>query len=821
MSPIPNKPFFPSQFSLVTREGELIVDGCRDSTILRGFSIHSLLPRLLPLLDGTATVDKLCGALQDISRHDLIQVLGLLTERGLIQELDWELRTPLTRDAIGHLRRLIWAGSDCNSTIAADEAIARDGIWLLCDERGYTLTGQLRDLLLRCGEELVEIHSPEDLDHLSSRLSSQDHFQVIAVEIGEAAWLSTVDAWCRLHACEWLRIALREEREGAELGPLFGPDLACYRCFAANVAQGVPERKPTPTADVCAHLVWAGIAATTVIYQRASAECTFLTYGMRRYNIGRWNSTDLVAPSISTCPHCDGSQTVSPARADTSNLSDLAREPYGYETYVGARALLPAFSIATPDDGHQASLVRRPGRLAPWDLDATPPEAHGYWKIALREILQMTVGVRGQSGPGGRPKRWCAAAGNLGSPELYTLVQEGPSAGAYYYHPLDNALCRLRGVDSSIPVRRMIEEAQLGRFMDPSEVVVAIVAGYDRLKPKYGCFGYRLSILDVGVALSQMSMLAAQHGLYLSAVTLFDEAVFHEAFCLNPTLNPVVTVAILSATPHPKQVQPHRARHPAPSNIVVPKKQTQRSWWEMNVEELTDSLLVGRSELSLASNLAYATEPARQVRRQDIATGILLPPSAPFDMTIFRRVIASRTSVRSFANLPITVSQIGSIVAAANLATPFPIRLADRAVGPLRLLVYVNNADGLPNGFYHYCAENHSLMRHDTVRDESIHGVYLQAELGSAPLHLFIGSFPQDAASYSDPGLYRARSLYAATAAHRASIAAVSVGLNGTLVAGIRPRSLGYLFGSSPLASCVIAFVAGIAHDQDIKFAVE
>jgi hypothetical protein len=156
------------------------------------------------------------------------------------------------------------------------------------------------------------------------------------------------------------------------------------------------------------------------------------------------------------------------------------------------------------------------------------------------------------------------------------------------------------------------------------------------------------------------------------------------------------------------------------------------------------------------------------------------------------------------------MAQMSTVIAAAHPMQRLPTSVGTIDGSSFKLLIYVHAANGVPRGFYDYCTQSHSLLARKTDHNCTIGDAYLQDDFCSAPLHIFIGCHLHSADSYSDPEFYRVRLFHAGILAHRAAIASGSVGLGGTIVAGIRPRSLSFMASLSHLESYALAFVAGI-----------
>ena len=80
----PNRPLLAPWYRLVGDGDRLLLEHAQSVVVLEGAAVRILLPRLLPLLDGTRCVDDLAERLGEAARPAIVAALGLLAERGLV-----------------------------------------------------------------------------------------------------------------------------------------------------------------------------------------------------------------------------------------------------------------------------------------------------------------------------------------------------------------------------------------------------------------------------------------------------------------------------------------------------------------------------------------------------------------------------------------------------------------------------------------------------------------------------------------------------------------------------------------------------------------
>jgi bacteriocin biosynthesis cyclodehydratase domain-containing protein len=85
---IPDRPLLAPWYRFVEDGDRLLLEHARSVVVLEGGAVRTLLPELLPLLDGTRTLDELAGRLGEAIRPAVERALELLTANGLLLEGD-------------------------------------------------------------------------------------------------------------------------------------------------------------------------------------------------------------------------------------------------------------------------------------------------------------------------------------------------------------------------------------------------------------------------------------------------------------------------------------------------------------------------------------------------------------------------------------------------------------------------------------------------------------------------------------------------------------------------------------------------------------
>ena len=82
----PSRPLLAPWYRAVGHEDRLLLEYAHSLVVLEGAAVRTLLPPLLPLLDGTRTLDELAARLGPAARPAIETAIELLRERGLLVE---------------------------------------------------------------------------------------------------------------------------------------------------------------------------------------------------------------------------------------------------------------------------------------------------------------------------------------------------------------------------------------------------------------------------------------------------------------------------------------------------------------------------------------------------------------------------------------------------------------------------------------------------------------------------------------------------------------------------------------------------------------
>ncbi|WP_436535063.1 nitroreductase family protein [Actinoplanes sp. HUAS TT8] len=477
-------------------------------TVLRGRSAVQLIPRLLPLLDGTRTVEELGELLPRVPLKTLHACVSLLYVSGLLQDGPiGEAVEVIPAEVAGYLGRNLDTTRVNRSRNQACERLARTRV--LIAGTG-PLAAMLRTELAGAG---ADAHA-----WTGDALTTGD--LVVAVDDGNTTALTEVEEACRKAGIGWLRTAVGADR--AEIGPLFDARYSCcYDCFARN--RTAPAGEPSAVRAA----IWAALAATETVHLLARVGEVPSMQVCTVYDLGEWSRQVIGAYRRPGCPTC----LPADPRAETD------RSPLAHR-YEQAVTFPPREWLNLKE--HQAHY--RPANHAlqrynkQYQAAARLPLGDG----SLSHLLRRTAGLRdlGDRALPGQVSRWSPTGGNLGSVQAYLLALDvdGLDPAWYFYQRADHTLGRVRAATAG--VCPALEET------GPSALLV-LTGALGVVAAKYHDFAYRILGLDAGVALAQLSAVAATRGVTTRFAARWDDAAFHDALRLDPDAEPVTAVVAL------------------------------------------------------------------------------------------------------------------------------------------------------------------------------------------------------------------------------------------------------------------------------------
>jgi SagB-type dehydrogenase family enzyme len=833
---IPLKPRFLEGCTVVPFNHGLIIDGMRHLVVLRGADAVEVLPRMIPFMDGSHTLEEITSSLPDCTRQRVLGAISVLAERGLVEEgpLSGADVSSDQLKTVAYLRRQSGAPAKAGMSIEVARRLSRATIILTTPEPDAHHTNQLASVLRNSGLQDVRTRGLQEIEQWTVNKENHANLLVVALAWGDrdCDWLESLNSLCTKQNLAWLRIAVDTAKNYADLGPRFlEGETPCFRCFTA--VHGAEARKIVQTA--LDHLVpfWIGVAANEIIYQCAGIELHAAGAGFRRYVLSDWTYKELVTPRLPGCERCRMPLAATVIHDELMRPRPMIGTPFIYDEYMAHRL----DTLAA--DGGDGGFIYNPELplqmkhiptaqhwvLGSKSLEAACADLESGWEAGqqgltlehLSILLQMTAGLQpGNNLPA--PKRWSATAGNLGSVELYIAVSRvaGIEPGMYYYEAQAHSLARLN------PCRNEAEAGEppaLFLMEQPgheADALVIFTAAYHRVKKKYGSFAYRLIHLDAGVAMSQLRLVASYLRIHCSAAEFKGDDRGRALLYLDPDDEQITGAIAISRR---SQIAPDFGRSALPQATECrPVWAKEPSFYcGLDASSITALLLNEEQQGAIyESREAFGTPDTWPKASIELAPGMgqLIPLPAP----AARRgewspvTLKSRRSVRSYTPqsvLPQTLSNVLSCVRSAR--TGSDCDLWSRM--ELTILVFASNVSGLTRGLFTYRPDDDCLIRHENVNESTdLQAIYVQPELASAPVHIFLVANHAAVSTCFGARGYRKLLTRLGETIHMIATAALFENLRGTIVAGLRQTALRQLFELNGYTQAsVVAYPAGHA----------
>lgn len=807
---------FLPELALVPQGSSVIVDGAADLIRLTDRSDPTL-GALLPLIDGTKTIDDLARAIGRPSEQ-VGSALEALAERGLVELVSaapaaapHDPVRPATT-TLGFLRRFASVTRHSPNGQHAYERLRASVVFVTEPTLG-TASTLLESLLLHSGVGTVHRVPASQLAAAFDRRDSSNAICISLIATGdEASTAQEIAVRCRPAGARWLPAFLDVEAGHADVGPLCsGQDMPCEECVAALRRNRLlrPASIGNGSGDQIA--MWVSLIALETIYEITRIAVSHLTQGFRRFDLSTWIPKDISIYRCQDCPRCGAvaprHDDVSERRAVIANGAGAPRvEPAViFEEIVSARANVVAASDIARDRTRVGAMLGRqtkrlptcrrvaletsaafPGTDIADSLHRQPPTKAVVTMADLSALLERSVGIRADGRAKGTPTRWAASGGNLGSAEAYVYVRRVAdlAQGLYFYQAGDHSLACIEWIEDE--VARSLG-ALFARVAGPAaDVVIVLTAALHRLTPKYGPFGYRLAHFDAGVAASQMMAVGVALGLDCLFSGATAEPVLSASLGLRPH-DEISTglVAIRSVSASSADLRgPAVIQRDADSHVPAPPPRPYDDFAEISAADVFKMLLEDGLRADTTPVVACAP-PELTARLTGNACGCdhdgVPLPEAERRTCALGDVLERRESVRVFSPAPLSSAALSQ-----TLRIAWPSGIEEAWKERLSLTVCVRRVDGLPAGVYRYCADHYQLLpiRHGLSNAEAAE-LFVQAELADAPVHLWIaGDLAAACAAESTPG-YRRLLLHAGIVVHRLSFATFATGGVGTMVAGV------------------------------------
>lgn len=819
------RPRFLRELVWVPVEDRIIVDGSDRLHILKPGTNPELLQKLILLMDGSRTVSELESAFSSVPAQDLHVAVSQLSSYGLVEDGDSNPAGIANIQTLSFLRRYVGATrANCNG-LEAYERLLRSNVLILASGKGTQDASILQALLKRTGIGRVELLAEEAFYSkiMQNRVLPKDTL-VIAASLSAEDYErnAALDEWCFERRISWLHAVVDENANYADIGPVFnGPETPCYRCYHAmhSVKLGC-ETSPAEHSPALDSTCLLAMLAVEITYLLSRIGPVLSGRDFRRYDLNTGDSKVLRCSRLPDCHLCQPLLAAAP-KVGVSASQTTIDTAIIFEDFAG----LPSRSLAPfgPPPSEHSMIPLYQSKHLPnckhWDLSHEVPELREDILEILRSgkassgrpltiddltvLLLTTAGIRDSQAGITKVKRWAATAGNLGSVELWLAVRcvEGLAPGYYYYQPHHHALAEFHRRAGALEVADFMGRVLPNGSGSLPDVLVFFTGAMGRVAQKYGPFAYRLVNLDAGAAMSQLHLVARCLNVMSETVCRWPDDLIEEQLNLEPFEEHCTGVVKLFGSADADESdrrnipQPAASRHDLPASAKLPSE-----FGGLSVQEVLQMAYresrIKEEELGLRPFAVSAPymDSAGDEPLVDVAVPLpgILHPGEPVE-----KVLAGRTSVRHYTHEPVSLDQIDAMLSCAQRGDirDWPEEQI-RGQG-LNFFVLAFRAHGLEPGVYRYDPKDRVLRfcGPPPSATETVE-LFVQHEFAAASLVIWItGNLAGACARHGAFG-HRLLLLRSGAASHRLWMAALGMGLAGTIVAGVIPgaarRQLGF-----------------------------
>ncbi|MEV4946234.1 nitroreductase family protein [Streptomyces sp. NPDC053755] len=517
---VPARPRLRRGLSLHHTPEALVVEGTPKKQLLRGAAARELLPRMLPLLDGSRGHEDVADTL-GIPAGTVFKALSLLWTCGLVEEAASPERASRAAAVPAPLADFLSRiGDSTGANHAWEEALERlararvevFGTGPLADAARRHLAGSLVDTTAGTGTR----PAPDST--------------LVVVAGPDPASSAALAASCARTGVPLIRLALTGRT--AHLGPYV--DLAFTPCLACRTAEDpADDRAPLPgDADLAAALFARDLFA---LLSRSTPSP--LPSQWRTVDLADLSQQRRSAATRPGCPHCSAApgEPVAPPLAARYEAA-IAFPPKEYADGKAHQAHYKPSNIALQNDEKTwpvAAAVPLPEPpLASLRSPAAPEDRPGAPDARTTALLlAVTAGRRGVMP--GRVQRWTASGGNIGSVVAHLVVRDVPGLepGVYGYVASEHRLARLAADPGAVP--------------GEAPATVVLTGDFTKVAKKYSAFALRIVLLDAGCATATLRAAATALGLPCAVRTRWDDLAVAAALGIDPDLEPITTLVDL------------------------------------------------------------------------------------------------------------------------------------------------------------------------------------------------------------------------------------------------------------------------------------
>jgi SagB-type dehydrogenase family enzyme len=516
---LPEKSKFSEYFTLIPhKEDGLIIDGGIEKQLLRGNATKTLIPELIPLLDGTRTILELSKELPEYTPRIIYEAVALLYTRGVIQEGYQEMDS--ASPYVPYLERFIDGTRINNSAGQAINRLRNFTINIISTKEIYTkLENHFSkfNVNVNFGNSCVETNTKQITLLVLKNIADLEEYK------------DTLKDLTKLKVPCFLAIL-----QGGTLitGPyLDNENTMCIECFLEQL-----ERIPSHyNLDQIAGMNRLHNAALSYVVGEltnflSKVSSLLITQNMVNIvDLTTWSGEQIKFSKVPYCNGCDGNHT------NSEPVLDIVSQ---YESFV---TFPPRDFISIKD--HQNHYRPKNLELAKFfkefnsfpfiklENETTLPET-GVLKekrdeelSKLAKILLFSNGLKTANIQ--RPNqvnRYAPTGGNLGSVDMYFINTgiDGLDRAVYFYDPLKHGLSQItEKLDHDFLLDTIEGKVEMESKFTEHWGYFVLAGSYDKVAQKYKEFGYRIVNLDAGAAFTHIQAASEAVGLRINETDRF------------------------------------------------------------------------------------------------------------------------------------------------------------------------------------------------------------------------------------------------------------------------------------------------------------
>lgn len=787
--------------------GGVIVDGLRDNKVLGGVVGKSLLPRLLPLLDGTKSIDELQQELT-IPKSDIRAAIRFLEEQGLCEREDVRVQTPEGLEATYSFVNRVLVNHRADSAMERGAAhLTQTQACVIASsavrKEANTLAQLLEGSGIRCS--VPDIWPPQN-GH-----SEWNNLLIIyfSMDGDDVALLEELDKSVRAREGCWIRIVASAAHQTFQIGPIFrAPHAYCYSCFASGHAVE-PARPGSNPEAVRERWTYISVASAMIVAHIVGGLEAFHEYGFIQYEMLTGQAKELIhgaRPECIVCRPGSHKRGYSPPFTPATLLYEdqvMVRSRNDLKLTRGSLAQTRVWQPIGPSKSTEIEEHRL-------DVNAGAVSYfnEGLSGASLNALLQWTVGDQNARSKGTQTHKWIPSSGDLGSVSVKVAIRkvEPLASGIYDYVASARALISISRKESELQIADFIRNAVPNDCAEQPNALLMLIGDFDRLAAKYGAFAYTLLHLDTGVAIAQALFVAECFAISATSLSWWAEDIlFAESITTSATRYVTGMIALWD------RPAPHSS---FPEPFLRDRSQTRSGLEKMSTIEIVNSLradcVTVRADWETSRSTGGPTELPQNQSESTGSDSVLVSLPPPDALSAHQiRDLTVRSTARIYTEEAVTMQQLGTLLSYATQHVLAPTALLQSADKSIEVIVNANRVHGVEQGVYAYDVARHAVRKvRERLSVDECTALFIQSEFAVAPLQIFVTTdmsmFEQSIASKA----HAYTLVRVGTVVRRCGLAASGIGLSTAIVGGVIRGMARFILGADGYRRHIVAAVS-------------